>query len=215
MDGAEQPSVNPELLAWQTGPEEVFASGQINGTNGLRLERSVLFVKPHYWIVADWVFGSGQHEVTRLFHFPLDSAVQATVNGAQTRYTSGANLEVLPADDARLEMRQGWVPTGQASAREGPVAALVIRRMLPAALGTVLVPFAQEKTFPTVKRVSHANPELVQIQVTFPNGQQDDVLIAPAPAKLALGEHIDSGRALVVRRGPSGETTIVVKGEGR
>jgi hypothetical protein len=41
------------------------------------------------------------------------------------------------------------------------------------------------------------------------------VLIAPAPEKLTLGEHTASGRALVVRRGPSGETTIVVKGEGR
>jgi hypothetical protein len=68
---------------------------------------------------------------------------------------------------------------------------------------------------PTVKRVSTADPDLVQIQVTFPSGQKDDLLIAPAPAKLTLGEHAASGQALVVRRGPGSETTIVVKGEGR
>jgi len=215
VDGAEQPAADPELLAWQTGPETDFASGQVASTNGLRHERSVLFVKPHYWIVADWVFGSGEHQLTRLFHFPLDSAAQATGKGARTRYQTGANLAVLPADEARLEMRQGWIPTGVASAKEGPVAALAIHSRLPAALGTVLMPFAEEKTLPVVKRVSTADPELLQIQVTFPNGQKDDVVIAPAPAKLTLGEHTASGQALVVRRGPGGETTIVVKGEGR
>jgi hypothetical protein len=215
VDGAEQPAANPELLAWQAGPEADFASGQVAGTNGLRQERSVLFVKPHYWLVVDWVFGSGEHQLARLFHFPLDSGAQAAGKGARTSYQTGANLEVLPADEAHLEMRRGWVPTGPAYAKEGPVAAFVIQSKLPAALGTVLVPFAEEKALPTVKRVSTADPELVQIQLTFPNGRQDDVLIAPAPAKLTLGERTASGRALVVRRGPSGETTIVVKGEGR
>jgi hypothetical protein len=61
---------------------------------------------------------------------------------------------------------------------------------------------------PAIKRISNDDPALVQ--VTFPNGQQDDALIASAPAKLTLGEHTYSGPALVVRRGPSGETTIVV-----
>jgi hypothetical protein len=215
VDSAEQPTADPELLAWQTGPEADFASGQVAGTNGLRHERSVLFVKPHYWVVVDHVFGSGEHQLTRLFHFPLDSAARAAGNGARTRYPAGANLAVLPADEARLDMRRGWVPIGPASAKEGPVAALVIQSRLPAALATVLVPFAEEKVLPAVKRVSTADPELVQIQVTFPNGQQDDVLIAPAPAKLTLGEHAASGRAIVVRRSPSGETAIVVKGEGR
>ena len=49
--------------------------------------------------------------------------------------------------------------------------------------------------------------------LTFPNGQHDDVLIAPAPRTLTLGARATSGQALVVLRGPNGETTIVVKGE--
>jgi hypothetical protein len=78
-----------------------------------------------------------------LFHFPIDSAAQAAGKGAGTRYQTGANLEVMPADEARLEMRRGWVPTGQASAKEGPVAALMMQSKLPAALGTVLAPFTE------------------------------------------------------------------------
>jgi hypothetical protein len=90
---------------------------------------------------------------------------------------------------------------------------LVSQSSLPTALGTVLAPFVDEKAMLAVKRVSNADAELVQVQLTFPDGQQDDVLIAPAPRNLTLGAHAISGEALVVRRGPNGETTIVVKGE--
>jgi hypothetical protein len=31
VDGAEQSTADPELLAWQTGPEANFASGQVTG----------------------------------------------------------------------------------------------------------------------------------------------------------------------------------------
>lgn len=214
VDGAAQPAGDPELLAWQTGPEADFASGLIAGANGLRHQRSVLFVKPHYWIVVDWVLGNGEHQLTRLFHFPPDSAAQADGKSVRTHYKTGANLAVLPVGEARLEMRQGWVPTGLASAEPGPVAALVVQSGLPASLGTVLAPFAEGEAPPVVKRGATADPAHVIIQLTFPNGRTDEVLIAPSPAKLTLGERTASESALVVRRESKGEAAIIVKGGG-
>lgn len=214
VDGEEQPTSDPELLVWHTGADADFASGQIRG-NGLRHQRSVLFVKPHYWIVVDHVFGSGEHELTRLFHFPLDASVQVAGSMAQTGFKTGSNIRVQPADDARLELRQGWIPTGEAAAEKAPVAALVGRRKLPAALCTVLTPFADAAALPAVKPVATADPLVVRLEVTFPNGQQDDIAMAAEPTMLKVGQCEARALALCVRHGPTANSVIAVKNESR
>ncbi|MCC6127382.1 MAG: alginate lyase family protein [Pirellulales bacterium] len=212
IDGAEQPASNPELLAWQSGSEADFASGRIQG-KGLRHERSVLFVKPHYWVVVDHVFGGGEHELTRLFHFPLDSAVRAAGNAAQTGFETGANIRIQPTDDARLELRQGWIPTTDAAAERAPVAALLARRALPTALCTVLIPFDAEAALPKIEPIASTDPLVARLRVTFSNGQQDEIAIAPESTALKLGSEEAKARALCVRRGPMSNNVIIVEGQ--
>jgi hypothetical protein len=210
IDGEEQPTSDPELLAWHTDADADFASGQIHG-KGLRHQRSVLFVKPHYWIVVDHVFGSGEHELTRLFHFPLEASAQVTGGTAQTGFKTGSNIRVQPTDNARLDMRQGWIPTGEATAENAPVLALTTNRKLPAALCAVLTPFADAAALPTVKPIATADPLVVRLQVGFPNGQQDDIVIAAEPTLLKVGQHQAKALALCVRRGPTANSVIAVK----
>jgi hypothetical protein len=214
VDGQEQPDSDPKLLAWQTGPDADFASGQIE-SKGLRHQRSVLFVKPQYWVVVDHVFGGGEHELTRLFHFPLRASVLASASTAQTGFKTGANIRVQPTDDARLDLRQGWIPTGGAAAEKAPVAALVSRRTLPAALGTVLLPFTAGGALPTVKSVAASDPLVVRLQVTFPNGQQDEIAVAAEPMVLKAGDREATARALCVRHGPTADAVITITGERR
>lgn len=214
IDGQEQPASDPELLAWQTTPQADFASGQIHG-QGVRHQRSVLFVKPDYWIVTDHVFGSGEHELTRRFHFPLGASPRITGRVAETAFRDGANIRVQPTDDAALELRQGWIPTGEAEAEKAPVAVISGHRKLPVALCTVLTPFSDSATLPVVQPVAAANPLVVQLQVRFPNGQQDDIAIAPEPTVLKIGQREVKGTVLCVRRGVMANAVIEIKGRAR
>ena len=208
IDGAEQPASNPELLSWHTGADADFASGQIQA-KGLRHQRSVLFVKPHYWIVVDHVFGEGDHELTRLFHFPLEASVQVAGNTAQTGFKTGSNIRLTPTDDSRLELREGWIPSSDAEAEKAPIAALVLRRNLPAALCTVLVPFAQTSELPTTRSISTTDPLISKVRLTFANGQEDEIAIAAEPVLLDVGPQQAKARALCVRRGPMANVIVL------
>lgn len=80
IDGQEQLAANPKLLAWHTDGLADFASAQVEA-GGFAHQRSVLFIKPSYWVVVDQISGPGDHEVTRLFHFP-SGAVRVDGNAA-------------------------------------------------------------------------------------------------------------------------------------
>jgi hypothetical protein len=172
----------------------------------------VLFVKPDYWIVADHVFGAGEHELTRLFHFPVKSSAQVVSGAAQTGFKTGSNIRIQVTDDARLELRQGWIPVSDATAQRVPVAALIANRTLPAALGTALMPFADAGVIPLVKPAVSSDPLVVRLQVTFPNGQQDDIAIAAEPTLLKVGSQQAHAVALCVRRGPLANSVIAIHG---
>ena len=212
IDGQEQPQADPQVLAWQTGTNADFVAGQIAAA-GLRHQRSVLFVKPGYWVVVDHVAGPGAHELTRLFHFPRGSAVRAEGNAARTAFQSGMNLCVQAADAARLELRQGLMPTGVATTVPAPVAAFVTKGPLPAALATILLPFADAKFLPTVTVLDGGDPQIVRLQIVFPNGQRDELAIAAAPVELRVAGQAARTRALLVRRGPLANSVTVVSGE--
>jgi hypothetical protein len=209
IDGQEQPQADPQVLAWHSDTNADFVAGQLTA-GGLRQQRSVLFVKPDYWVVADHVAGQGPHQLTRLFHFPLGSAVRADTHCAQTGFNSGTNLRVQAADDAAVELGEGLIPTGAATTAMAPVAALVSKTVLPAALGTVLLPFADARKLPVVRALPGDDPQVLRLEVTFPNGQRDELAIAAAPTDLKIGGQEIRARAACVRRGPMGEGTITV-----
>ena len=212
IDGQEQIQSDPKLIAWSVTSEADFACGEIADEKaGLRHRRSVLFVKPDYWVVVDHVFGEGEHELTRLFHFPLVE-VQSDGNCARTKFAEGQNILVAGADGGQLEMRKGWIPTGGATAEEAPVAAFVNRCKLPAALCTVLVPFDEEGQLPEIETVSAGGPLVIGLRLSFADGQEDEIAISAEPTEIRLGKHHVEARALCVRMGPRASGVSVVDG---
>jgi hypothetical protein len=210
IDGQEQLNVNPELLAWHTGPAADFASGRIAKV-GLSLQRSVLFVKPGYWVVVDHIAGEGEHEVTRLFHFPAGSEAKADGNVAQTAFNNGMNIRVQSVCPATLEMRQAMhAGENKSVVFPAPVAALVAKGKLPLTLGTVLLPYAEAKELPQVRAVKTTDPQIVQFCLEFPNGQRDEIAIAAESSQLAIGAERAKTRALCVRRGPVANEVIAI-----
>jgi hypothetical protein len=208
IDGKEQPRANPQVLAWDVQDGAELAVGRI-AEGGMAHQRTVLFVKPDYWVVVDHLFGEGEHEAARLFHFPLDSG--AAVDGAgavATAFKRGMNIRVLAADGAPAKLSEGWLPTGSATAARAPVAALRTRGKLPLTLCTVLTPFADAKSLPKVERVQGGDPLTARLRVTFADGHADEIAIADAPKELSAGGKAARGRALLVR---GGGAAIVLK----
>ena len=199
LDENDQPKTNPDVLSWNVEDRVEFVSGRISTKNtGITHQRSVLFVKPDYWVVVDHVTGDAAPKLTRLFHFP-DVKVDHDATSARTRFPEGDNVWVHVADDARLEMREGWVVNRKVAATKAPVAAIVSEGSLPATLCTVLVPFASENEIPKIERLPQDDDGTAAIKVSFPDGRADWIAIAAHPTALKAGSHQATGLALCVR----------------
>jgi hypothetical protein len=210
IDGQEQLQSDPKVIAWSSTDVADFACGEIFG-NGLRHRRSVLFVKPDYWVIVDHVLGEGEHELTRLFHFPLGE-VLAEGTAVRTAFAEGTNLIVQPVDDAQLEMLKGWVPTAGAEAKEAPVAAYVKRCALPAVLITVLIPFERPKEIPEVMPIAIGVEDAAGIRVSFPDDQTDELAVALEPTPMTVGGHTARALAVCVRSGPRASGIFIANG---
>ena len=208
IDGHEQLKADPKLLAWHTDQQADFACGRVVADDLSHL-RSVLFVKPGYWVVVDHIFGQGSHEVTRLFHFPIGPA-SARGNAAHTDFPEGMNIWVQPVDSAKLEMRTGPIPTGPVKFESAPVAMLVAHGPLPMTLCTVLLPYANVKDLPTITSVPPATPFASRIRLDFPDGQRDEITISYKEEPLEIGSHRAVTRALCVREGPEAKAVIAI-----
>lgn len=200
IDDGEQPDSDPKVLSWHTAPQFDFVAGAITG-KGITHQRSVLFVKPGYWVVVDHVTGEGEHRLTRLFHFPR-IGVETAGNAAQTQFPDGNNISVVGDPSAKLEMREGYLPAGSAQANPAPVAAFDVTGALPATFVTVLTPFANASELPKVEFLSQASDPVAHLRLTFGDGQVDEMAIAAAPTDLQVAGISLTARALCVRKGP-------------
>jgi hypothetical protein len=206
IDG-DQPRVNPEVLAWATTDTADFASGRIVGEE-VTHQRSVLFVRPHYWLVVDHVTGAGEHSLTRQFRFPMVE-VEIDDHSVWTDFDEGTNVRVTDLSETDLQMREGWLPTGSASAEPGLVAAFVAEDQLPVTFATVIAPFEDDADRPELERLPSEDPAVVRVRAVFPDGQTDEMAIAPEQMRLAVGGEAATARALLVRSGPRADSVYV------
>jgi hypothetical protein len=83
--------------------------GNVVGGQTLPHTRSVLFVKPGFWIVSDKVWNSNSTTTTQNFnqnwHYMPGAAptLDATTKKITTNFPTGANLEIIPADPSDID----------------------------------------------------------------------------------------------------------------
>lgn len=202
-----EPKNDPDVLSWNVKERIEFASGRFIDKEFTH-QRSVLFVKPDYWVVVDHVTGEGEHALTRLFHLP-DVTITKTEHSVQTDYPDGDNLWIGCADNATIEMQEGWWRKTNGETPQTPVAALVTKQKLPATLCSALVPFAQENEIPSLERLKSEDPNQIALKVSFKNGRTDWIAIASKDTDLAVGKYKGKGMALCAREA-NGKTTLDV-----
>ena len=175
-------------------------------------ERSVLFVKgangaSEYWIVTDWLTGTGEHEYEQLWHFiPVDTVVDTTTLRVRTATEGEPNIALISGAGAEVELevvegqddgdkRQGWYCSGQ---QPVPAPCAVYRQngSLPVVFQTVVWPQRRgEEAVPLVECMREPGG----IQVTSPDGRVD-VYGAPLTAgDHKVGDLAFDGRAALVR----------------
>lgn len=205
FDGQRVNGRNPTVLSWNVEDRVEFVSGSLGGW-----QRSVLFVKPSYWVVVDHVTGEGEHKLTRLFHLP-DVNVTHEGKTVRTHYEDGDNIWIGGADEGVIEMREGYWRKSADETPQPPVAAFVSTQSLPAALCTVLVPFGKEGEIPTITRLSEQTSGQVSLRLDFKDGRTDWIAIAREPSELSAGPYNGKGIALCVRKNKDKESTDILQ----
>jgi Heparinase II/III-like protein/Heparinase II/III N-terminus len=150
-----------KLESFFSHPEFDFVAGSHNGYSrfgdSLIHRRSVTFVKPEYWVIADELSGSGKHEIQAFFHFGPGVEVERTQQGWLAMRGSD-RLLLIPAN-ASLDFRlvkgeeppiQGWYSADYGH-RE-PAYALIgeAKAQLPAEFDWLILPLAAGDELPAV-----------------------------------------------------------------
>lgn len=91
---------------WAANSGFDFFSGSVSSTYpGLDISRSILFIKPNYWIVSDAVFGdNASKKYKQTWHMlpTANATLDPSTGKTQTHFNTGGNLQIVPADPASL-----------------------------------------------------------------------------------------------------------------
>ena len=182
-------------------------------------ERTVVFVRPDYWVVVDRLLGEGRHAYDVLWHLNNDAAeVDRETLAAWGADDGVPSLLVTPAETRGLDLE---VVTGRhdpvlgfaPARRKKPIPVLDYRREAdgPLTLAWVLTPFRTGP--PQVSAALMQSEHGETVTVRHPRGA-DSVFVAKRgeSGELAVGETRMRGRIAVVRTDTDGKA-IASRGE--
>ncbi len=148
IDGRSQSRGGGRTEKWLSSDGIDYVVGAHQGYKGITHRRSIVFVKPDYWLLRDQVTGEGTHTCEQNFHFPPDAAVSgdASAGTVHTGYASGGNLLLVPFEpraaaasmfdflvaDSRMANERGTPSKGWRYTTSGP---------LPVDLAVLLYPY--------------------------------------------------------------------------
>ena len=192
IDGLDQSGQEPELLHWYAEDGIDFVAGALS-EHGMRHQRSVLFVRPDYWVVVDHltaleagedngeVYGN-EREAIRYFHLPLGgSRFNFEAKQVATDFDQGMNIQVIGLDGALLEKGQGNVPVSLSEIAHNDRAEFRIVSELPLTLGVALVPYSDKQQLPQTGQTHVDEYQVFHVELLFPEGTRDIIKIAPGP----------------------------------
>lgn len=105
VDGSNQNKGAGKTEFWKSDEKLDYVYGSHQDYAGLTHRRSVIFVKPDYWIVHDDLTGSGSHTYDQNWHFAEDAGIveDPTTKAVHTSYLTGGNLLMVPTDPSSLQ----------------------------------------------------------------------------------------------------------------
>jgi hypothetical protein len=107
VDGRNTERGGGDTDRWVSNAGLDYLSASHDRYKGLVVRRSILFVKPDYWLVRDEITGEGSHTYDQNWHFPEDAGIteDTSTHAVRTNYPDG-NLLLLPVDPSGLESQE-------------------------------------------------------------------------------------------------------------
>lgn len=225
VDGKDYNERGGKTEKWVSNTGMDYVLGSHGGYSGLVHRRSVLFVKPEYWIVHDDIYGSGEHTYDQNWHFAVDAGISEdpSSKAIRTGYASGGNLLMIPANPASLksESTEFFIATKRMQDSEGQVMSKGWKYSqtgsAPKSFDTVLYPYNGSVTPTVIVRpleVKDADPKDVTALEIKIGDITDYVLISrTGPREMTVPAiSLSANAEIVVIRAKSG-TIINVSGE--
>ncbi|MEI6916211.1 MAG: alginate lyase family protein, partial [Armatimonadota bacterium] len=105
IDGENQPVKWGSIDRWESNAGMDFLLASYKGYEGLIHTRSLVFVKPDYWVLKDIVTGSGSHTCDQNWHLPEKAkpVEDAKSKFVHTNFSDGGNLLLAPVADETLK----------------------------------------------------------------------------------------------------------------
>ncbi len=181
----------PEFSCWSDASLDV-ATGICRGPwEGVRdkyvLIRTVVFVKPHYWIIRDLAEGEGEHEISACWQFfPGRVEVDIKTLTAKCVDARGPGFEVLPllgSNRADVEIStgllspaRGWVSLNGSDV-PGTSCIYLVKATLPVTLVWLLLP-VDKGPISGVQATRRDSAEgEVHLEIQFPEGRADMITL--------------------------------------
>ena len=138
---------------WHTNPDFDYYDGISPGykdLDGVKHQRSILFMKPDYWVVADRVTGQGEHTAVQTWRFvPGKIEFDSTTGITKTTNTRGGNIAVIPlySNGRKNEVAKDvYALSWEKVVHDAPVVRYERTGALPKAFCTVLFPYPAGNT---------------------------------------------------------------------
>ncbi len=188
---------------WVTTPEFDAADGAYDRGYGPKHEvkmvhhRTVVFVKPDYWVVVDRLEGAGKHDYDILWHLDSNDADRDPETGAAWgTEPRAANLQVTPAPNPALTLEivkgredpvLGWGLVARRQPR--PCLDYKVRAEGPVTLAWALTPFRDSRPAVAIRCIAERGSDVVTVTGPWgvdtlrfgPLGEPDRVRVARAP----------------------------------
>src|SRR5271157_604755 len=181
----------PEFSCWNNASLDV-ATGICHGpwdgvSDRYVLTRTVVFVKPHYWIIRDLVEGEGEHEISACWQFfPGRVEVDIKTLTARCEDARGPRFELVPlsgSDGADVEISTGMLspPRGWVSLNgsdvPGTSCIYLVKATLPVTLVWLLLPVDKGPASGVQSTRRDSAEGEVHLEIQFPEGRTDMITL--------------------------------------
>jgi hypothetical protein len=211
--------------------EDGKSLGREHDITDVQHERTVIFVRPDYYIVIDRLLGDGgeAHTYSNLFHFDADEATADDQTLVVSSADAGrANLTLVPLATDGLTLRmvkgqenpvQGWIP--RENHRAIPTAIYEKTGPTPELFVTLMMPHPTEEVPEFTAELIADTSEMVAISVRTDGGEDIILYSFDGPMAMEAGGVAANAQLVVVRRpaegaavaGLLGGTEVSVEGQ--
>ena len=209
VDGQNQPPRGGSIDRWASNGGMDFLMASYRGYEGVEHRRSIVFVKPDYWVVNDTLTGSGSRTCDQNWNFNEDAGLleDPATKSVRTSYAGGGNLLMVPASPAGLvsQPRKFFIARGGGAVAAGTqeVESTGWRYSrsgnLPAVFDLVLYPFRGADAPAVDVRLLASTPYVTALAVTA-GASTDYVLVSRAgPRRIQAAGVLLEGEAVVLR----------------